>query len=383
MRPSVFRKAWLVLALLLDAAGAVHAQDQTEEERLRELKTRFRKTFPRTPGQTGPKAELIDILREVADVDDPGALQFLIGLARDGRYVMLHADLLDLLVQRFSDSILVVSVMQERLREGDPLRSRAREFLIERAVERQDDPWLKSFFRDGTTEDRFLVLGALGRISSTETPRAAERLVRDPEWKPTEDGLVSCGTIAAALAGYEGPEAARLLLLLQRDPRFRERDAAAVREATRLWSRLDLKSYIAISELADPDPRKRAQSARLMGEAGIERARAPLLALATNEREPAMVRAEAAAALGGLRIARGDLAGHLAALARDADPLVRKGALEGLGRLRVRQSAVFLATLLDGPLAGEAREALAALSGEPPETEWTKWVASCDLPEGT
>ena len=65
-------------------------------------------------------------------------------------------------------------------------------------------------------------------------------------------------------------EAARLLLLLNRDVRFTAKDAAAVRDATRLWHKPDLVSYIDVGDLSGDDPEKRKEMARFLGEAGIE-----------------------------------------------------------------------------------------------------------------
>ena len=110
---------------------------------------------------------------------------------------------------------------------------------------------------------------------------------------------------------------------------------------------------------------------------------APLWLLATDPHQPIAVRAAAAEALGGLRIARGHLAGQLGALARDGDLEVRKAALRGLGKLRVRQAAQLILEHVDGPVGLDARAVLRELSGEPEGTNWSEWFKTCALPKGT
>jgi HEAT repeat protein len=238
-------------------------------------------------------------------------------------------------------------------------------------------------FSSGTIEDRFVALGALGDLGSARTLECATTLMRDQAWRPSADGVVSCGTIAASLRDAEGQPAACALLLLMRDPRFRPADAAALREATRLWRQTDLRTYIDLADLSAPDPARREEMATFLGAVGLEGARAPLLRLLGNPNEPLNVRRAAAAALGGLRIARGDLAARLRALLAVPDEPLREGAISGLGRLKVRQAAAALVSMVGGPYEAEGRAALSRLTGLPKGTDWSRWLESCDLPEGT
>lgn len=324
------------------------------------------------------------ILGEVARIRDPRAVQFLVEVARDQRYNPLLGSLIKLMAT-IDDSADVAAFFREQMSPSNPHRLVARNYLYARALRHRDDEWLARLFDRGSVEDRFLALEGMGRIGSRATLRSARALVRSSQWQPVSGTVVSCGTIAAALKEQEGPAAARLLLVLQRDPRFDARDAEALREATRLWRNRDLKSYIRIEALADPDVMDREDSARFMGEAGIETARAPLVSLAHDPYEPASVRAAAAAALGGLAIAKGDLAHTLSALLRDPDldEQVRKGAIEGLGRLKVRQAAAALVEATNGPLGADARAALAELAEMPADTDWAEWLKTCRLPAGT
>jgi HEAT repeat protein len=214
---------------------------------------------------------------------------------------------------------------------------------------------------------------------------SAWSLLRDPTWKPGEGSKVSCGTIARSLKDLEGPEAAKVLLLLQRDERFHKRDAPAVREATRLWRKRNLRDYIEMAELAHPDPRERKESARFMGDAGIEAARAPLLKMAENRWEDPRVRAAATRSLGKLRIARGDLARRLTTLLKNTDSRVRRSAIASLGELKVREALAALAGQLDGAHDLAARAALVDATGLPEDTDWKAWVESeeCEFPSGT
>ncbi len=377
----MFRSILLVSALVVGAAGTVHAQDRKGPDRLHELKSEFRKLEGRRPGIGENLERRRAILREVASLNDPGALQFLVDVARNGRYVEFHAEVLQVLAEKGLEQGPVAALFQELLVEGGPHRLLARTYLLARAVARQDDSFLASLFVKGDTEDRFLALQAMGRIGSLSTLAAAQRLLNDPDWKPREGSPVCCATIAASLRRAEGAPAAQVLLLLQRDPRFLPSDAFAVREATRLWSRRDLHSYVELKSLADPDTGRRIDAVRFMGNAGIEAARAPLLILARDRTEHPAVRAAAAEALGGLRIARGDLASRLEWLLSDPDPEVHRGVLRGLARLGVRQSAEVLVDLLQGPQAADVRAALARAPAPPPDENWPAWLAT--LPEGT
>jgi HEAT repeat protein len=234
-------------------------------------------------------------------------------------------------------------------------------------------------------EDRFLAVQAMGLVASGATIEHAWKLLEDRSWKPAPRGIVNAGTLARALQSYEGEEAACFLLLLRQDNRFRPEDAEAVRHATRLWKHADLKRYISLRALGDPDSVRRANVARFMGRAGFEAARAPLVALATNRRERVEVRVAATEALGGMRLSRGAMARKLRSLVEDPDTKVRAAAVRALARLRVKQAAAVLVELLDGPLAEQARAELAAHNRLPAETDWSQWLSSsaCPLPDGT
>jgi len=377
----LFRSILLVSALVAGVAGTVHAQDRKGTDRLQELKAQFRKLEGRHPGIGENVERRRDILKQVAAMSDPAAMQFLVDVARNGRCSEFHAEVLQVLAEKGLDLAQVAVLFQDLLVEGGPHRHLARTYLLARAVARQDDSFLAGLFVKGGIEDRFLALDAMGRLGSLATLSAAERLLADPDWRPREGTAVCCATIAAALRRAEGTPAAQVLLLLQRDPRFRPSDAYAVREATRLWSRRDLHSYVELKSLCDPDVAKRVEAARFMGNAGIEAARAPLLLIARDRTEHPAVRAAAAEALGGLRIARGDLASRLEWLLQDPDTEVRHGVLRGLARLGVRQAGEVLVDLLDGPLASDARAALTRAPAPPHDENWPAWLAT--LPEGT
>ena len=151
----------------------------------------------------------------------------------------------------------------------------------------------------------------------------------------------------------------------------------------RLWATGDLRDYVKISDLAHPDAVKRAESARFMGDASIEAARAPLLVLARNSGELVDVRAAAAEALGGLTIARGALTRDLARLLKDPKERVRQAAVAGLARLRVKDAVVVLVKLVGTPLEMHARAALAAAYAQEADQDWKEWLRTCGLPHGT
>jgi HEAT repeat protein len=332
------------------------------------------------------RAERLALLEEIAYLKTEPAAQVLIEKARSDRYADVHEPLLQLLARLYPDSPSVAAHFRERLQDRDnPFRTLARAYVLRAAEDRRDEETLADMFERGTVEDRFLALRALGRISSKHVLPFAMQLLQDPHWTPQEGSAASCATIARSVTSQEGPQAARLLLLLKHDPRFTKSDLAGVREATRLWRNPDLIAHIRVSALADPDPGARAELAAFLGRAGVEAARAPLLALASRRDEPSMVRAAAAEALGGLKIARGDLSEKLGALLADPDEAVRRAAVRGLAKLRVQQAARVLVGLLDGPLGAEARAALAGAESLPPETDWRAWLDSqaCPLPEGT
>jgi HEAT repeat protein len=381
----LLRRIAVLLALILGASVPVHSQGRLGAERLQRLKAEWRK-LDATPGFGFQRQERLRILQDMARINDRRALQFLLDKARDPRLLILQVEILRLLARYLPEEDEVGFLFREHMTPGDPHRILARDFLLKRALRKRDDVWFNALFAMGPdVEDRFVALRGMGEIGSASVLEAAESLTRNGSWKPDDKGVVNCGTIAAALKDAEGPRAARLLLLLQKDARFRPGDARALREATRLWAHSDLRSYIAMTDLATPDLEERARSAEFMGRAGIEAARAPLIHLAFDRGEAARVRAAATTALGGLTIARGDLVRQLAELLQEDVKEVQVAAIEGLGRLRVRQAAELLAKLLDGPYGEPALRALTALSGLPPETDWRRWVASplCPLSQGT
>ena len=362
--------------------GPVHAQDGKGAERLQDLRTRFRELVRESSGAPNKTARMA-LLRNVARIGDEKAMQFLADVARGPRHADIYDDVMRLIARAGSASGVAAALFREHLGETDPHRRLARDFLLKRAVERRDDGWLKDTFFRGQTEDRFLALEAMGSIGSTSTLRSAWTLLRNRKWKTVPGTVVSCATIARAVRTFEGGEAARLLLLLRRDRRFRAEDSEALREAMRLWATGNLRDYVKISDLAHPDAAKRAESARFMGDASIEAARAPLLVLARKLGEHVDVRAAAAEALGGLTIARGALTRDLARLLTDPKERVRQAAVAGLARLRVKDAVVVLVKLVGSPLEMHARAALAAAYGQEADQDWKEWLRTCGLPQGT
>jgi HEAT repeat protein len=369
--------------LLLLLAAAAFPQDRRRSDRLARFKLEWRKIDQKSGFGTQRK-QYIRLAQDIAKLGTREAVQFLIPKTRDPRYAAFHGDLLRLLAKYAAGNEEVEFLMREHMAPDDPYRGQARTFLYDRALRKRDDVWLLDFFSMGEIEDRFLALRGLGVLSSPAALESAESLARDRTWKPGGP-LVNCGTIAAAVKDAEGQRAARLLLLLQRDPRFQPRDHIALRTATRLWHQSDLRAYIELTDLASPDAVTRADTAEFMGRAGIESARAPLIRLALNRKEDADVRAAAARALGGLRIAKGALVARLSELLLDNDPDVRVAAIEGLGGLRVRQSANTLVELLGGPYERHAVQALMRVSGLTVDTDWRAWAENplFRLPEGT
>ena len=368
--------------LLLLVASAV-PQDRRQGDRLARYKLEWRK-LDKKAGFGIQRKQYVSLAEDIAKLGTPEAAQFLIQKTREPRYTRFHGALLRLLAKYFPENDEVEFLMQEHMALEDRYRDDARDYLYALALRRRDEAWLLDLFSMGTVEDRFLALRGLGELSSPAALKCAESLARDRTWKPGGP-LINCGTIAAAVKDAEGQRAARLLLLLQRDPRFRPTDQLALRSATRLWRHSDLRAFIELTDLASSDSVTRAETAAFMGQAGIESARAPLLRLAFNRAEVADVRAAAAKALGGLRIARGALVRRLRKLIADTDPDVRVAAIAGLGELRVHQAALALVDLLDGPYLRHAGEALEHLSGLPVDTDWRAWVQNplFRLPEGT
>jgi HEAT repeat protein len=370
-----------VLLLLLVAAA--FPQDRRDADRLARYKREWRKLDQKSGFGTQRK-QYVRLAEDIAKLGTPQALQFLVPKTREPRYATFHGDLLRLLAKYGPENEDVEFLMREHMSPDSPYRSLARAFLYELALRNRDDVWLLDLFSMGGVEDRFMALEGLGKLRSAAALECAESLARDPEWKPS-DPRINCGTIAGAVKDAEGPRAARLLLLLQRDPRFRPRDQLALRAATRLWRQSDLRAYVELTDLASPDEVTRVDAATFMGRAGIESARSPLLHLAFNRREAADVRVAAARSLGGLRIAQGALVLRLRKLLADSDPDVRVAAIEGLGGLRIDQAARALVELLDGPYEEHAVRALIRLSGLSVDTDWRAWIKNplFRLPKGT
>jgi HEAT repeat protein len=376
--------SFLVVALCF--AAPVHAQGanrskakETEEQRqlqrLRELTKELRDLPSKSPGKIARATDQKRIFAEIVKINHTQAVRFLIVCADDPTYAQLREELLRMLtVAPGADETLVAGLMRTHMAPDDPARRIARDYLLSLAKRRRKEDWLDGLFTGGTIEDRFLALQVMGEIRSAAVVDCAVALQKDKGWRPDESGVVSCGTIALSLRDAEGEPAARLLLVLMKDPRFTPADAQRVREATRLWRQSDLRTYIRLADLADGDPRVRLETAAFLGTVGLEAARAPLVRVAFNRREAPDVRAAAATALGGLRIAKEDLAANLGVLLSDPEPLVRRGAQDGLGRLMVRPAVEAFVSMLDGPFGEEVRAALARLTDLPANTDWKKWL---------
>jgi len=352
---------------------------------LGDLKQEFSRIGRSAPGVAVDKKARLDVLGEVLELESLAAVQFLIEVAEDPAHEDLRGDLLGMLAEKGPESEVIAGLFRRHFVAGDVYRDLARDYLLARAVRMRDEPWLRTMFRTASVEDRFFALRALGRLASKYVIEAADALLHDSSWKSSEHGLISCATLARSLREHQGEEAARLLLLLRQDPRFTERDRGALLDATRTWERSDLLSYVDISSLASADVNRRLTSVLFMGTARIEMARAPLLRMANDEREDVSVRAAAAASLGNLRIARGDMAERLGALLEDPQREVRLGAIVGLGRLGVRQAADRLVRHLGGPDERAVRQALSDCTGMSPSTVFPRWLASedCTLEDGT
>lgn len=371
-----------VAVCLLLAGAAVFAQGKPRDDsRLRDLIQEFRAIDPNSVGFGTMRSRKLAVLDQIAQTDRLAAAAFLCSVARSPVYTDLLEDLLPLLARRYPDATAAESVFMEHMGADDPFRGVARSFLAQFNAKRGRDAWFKSLFREGSVEDRFLAVECLGSMGSKETLTLVEALMADVTWKPS--GKICFQTLARALADFEGSQAAQLLLLMMHDPRFSAEDQGALREATRTWRQPDLEAHIQMSALADPDAEQRKKMARFLGDAGIEAGRAPLTFLARRAEEPADVRAAAVAALGGLRIARGDLARLISSFLSDAEQEVRVAALGGLVRLRVRQSYEIVVDQLGGPLDGPARDLLAVAEHLPRETAWRSWLRGADLPDGT
>ncbi|MGQ0613302.1 MAG: HEAT repeat domain-containing protein [Planctomycetaceae bacterium] len=374
--------AGLAVALFVPVA---RGKGSGEDTRIETLLTQLSRIELDQVGFLARRSERQRTLEELASLRSEKATQAVVVKLRSPTYADVFEPVLRALVRHSPEAPPVLALLRERLGRDDPLRPFARDALLALAVERRDDRFLFDLLESTACEDRFLAMKSLCSIGHPKALASARRLLADRDWRPQAGTVVSCATLALAAAGNEGAEAARLLLLLRRDPRFTRVDLASVREATRLWRDPNLLSHIRMSDLADPDAAVRAELASFMGEAGIETARAPLVALVESAAELPAVRAAAAAALGSLKIARGDLAATLEKALTDPEPVVKLGAIRGLTALRVWQAGAALGTLLEGPLASEARAALAAMTGLPAETPWDSWLLGpdCTLPPGT
>ncbi len=375
-----------VLFVVLALCAAVHAQganrgkkesgDERQVQKIRDLTRELRDLFSRSPSGIPRVSDMKRIFAEIAKVNHPHAVRTLVAFAEAAEYAPAREDLLRILAELpNADETVVGQLMRAHIAPDDPARRIAREYLLEQALRRRRDEWpLDLFNAAGAIEDKFLALQVMGRIESDRTLECALRLAKDRSWSPDPTGLISCGTIAASVDRFEGPAAARLLLLLARDPRFTAADASKIRDATRTWADTDLRTYVDLADLTDRDPLKRAETATFLGAVPFECARAPLVRVAMNRSETPEVRAAAATALGGLRVAREDLVEQLKPLLSDPEPRVRAGAIAGVGRLNVIQALEAIVSMLDGPYGGEARAALSRLTGLPPETDWKAWL---------
>jgi hypothetical protein len=380
-----------ILVALLALGAAVQAQgvnkgrvteEQRQLQRLRELMKELRELPSKSPAGIARPTDQRRVLGDVARINHPQAVRFLVTLVDEPVYAHLREEILLLLTRSAgADEALVSGVMRTHMAHDDPARRIAREYLLNLAKRKRKDEWLSGLFDGGTIEDRFLALQAMGDIGSVASLECATALLKDKSWRPDATGLVSCATIALSLREVEGEPAARLLLVLARDPRFAASDAPRLREATRLWRQSDLRTYLNLADLADENARTRAETAAFLGTVGLEAARAPLVRLAFDAREVPEVRAAAAKALGGLRIAKEDLAAKLKTLAADADPLVRRGALDGLVHLRGKPAAEAFVSMLGGPFDAEIRAALARLTDLGANHDWEKWLRE-SFPEG-
>jgi hypothetical protein len=355
--------------------GAKVPDDQRQLQKIRDLTRELRELTARSPSGIPRASEQKRILAEIAKVNHPQAVRVLVISAEEPECAAVREDIFRILAEMpGADEAAVGRLMLGHLALDDPIRGIAREYLLGQALRTRRDDVPLALFAMGTHEDKFLSLQVAGRIESRRTVEWALALARDRSWSPDASGLLSCGTIATSVERFEGPAAARILLLLAKDPRFTAADASRVRDATRTWHETDLRSYVSLTDLNSSDALKRQEAAAFFGVVGIEFARAPLVRVAFNRSEVPEVRAAAASALGGLRIAREDLAERLAKLATDPERIVREGAMEGLGRLNVMQALEALVSMVDGPFSGEARAALSRHTSLPPETGWKEWL---------
>ncbi len=380
MFPRGFRLPLVLLAL---GASALAGPDEYSE--LDELQLEYRAVKKRYRLLSARREEQLRILKLALDMRDAAAIDWVVAMTRNSANPELQQEILSLLAKKQPDNSKVINLHREFMVAEHALRLPARDFLLDWAVKKGERAWLLRLFASSEIEDQFLAIRALGRIAAPDTLALLWRLLKDKSWKPSPNTVVNCGVLAIAARTFEGGEAARFLILLQRDARFQDPDKSALRQATRLWEHGDLARYVDIRELAHPDGQRREAMARFVGAAGFEAARAPLLGLARDRLERVPVREAATEALGGLTIARADLACELSRLLKDPEPKVCGAAVRALARLRVKQAVAVLVTILDGDLGQLARTELARREKLPAETDWAAWVASkdCPLPEGT
>jgi len=373
----------LPFVLLVLGASALAGPDEYSE--LDELQREFRAVNKRYRLLSARREEQLRILKLALDRRNAAAIDWVVAMTRSSANPELQQEILGLLAKRQPDNSKVIYLHREFMVAEHALRLPARDFLLEWAVKKGERAWLLRLFKSSETEDQFLAIRALGRIAAPDTLTLLWRLLEDKSWTPNPNTVVNCGVLAIAARTFEGGEAARFLILLQRDARFQTLDKPALRQATRVWEHGDLARYVDIRELSHPDGERREAMARFVGAAGFEAARAPLLGLARDRLERVPVREAATEALGGLTIARAGLATQLSRLLKDSEPKVRSAAVRGLARLRVKQAVTALLTVMDGNLGKLARTELARREKLPPETDWAAWVASkdCPLPEGT
>jgi len=373
---------WLRACLLVGISAAAYAQggakakeleEQKNIQKIRDLKGELRDLRSKSPSGMARVSDQVRIFREIAKINHGQAVRTLVGYVDEPEYAPAREDLLRILADiPGADEALVGRVMKEHIALEDPARGIAIKYLLEQAMRWRKDEFPHTIFcARMAIEDRFLALQVMGRIGSSHTVECAEMLARDKSWSPDDTGLVSCATIAKSVEDMEGPAAAQLLLTLTKDARFTQADGTRLREAMRTWKDTDLRKYVDLADLSDRE--KRRSFATFLGVVGFEAARAPLVRVAFNRREAPEMRAAAATALGGLRIAREDLAQRLGTLLSDPERIVRDGAADGLGRLNVIQALQAVVSMLDGPHADEAKVDLARITGLPAETDWREW----------
>ncbi|MHC4938136.1 MAG: HEAT repeat domain-containing protein [Planctomycetota bacterium] len=379
-----FTTAALIL-LLMSGVSPAKPVEHWKVEKLDRIKVDYRKVPTSHRLESLRREERERLLKEAAAIDYDKALKWVVSVTRDCGDSLLQRAMLRHLARKEPEAALVIGLFREIATTNSDNRALARDFLLEWAVKENQQPWLVRLFQTGSMEEKFLAVQAMGRTASSATIENGWKLLEDRSWKPAPRGIVNAGTLARAMQSLEGEAAACFLLLLERDNRFRDEDTEAVRHATRLWKHADLKRYISLRALADPDSQRRQEVARFMGRAGFEAARAPLLALAKDRKERMEVRVAATEALGGMRLSRGAMTRELKKLLQDPEPKVREAAVRALGRLNVRQSAAVLLELFDTPLGKGARAELAAHNGLPEQTDWAEWLHGtvCPLPEGT